>query len=112
MICKKVGIPERKYTLHSAEDCNGVQTNRSIKYIMGVPVGSMDDSVKQYKKSKNKCKKDLKSLKKQNKMIYSIDKKSGSHHYSVKIRAKASKKCSNSSSDYSDSNSLLASDSS
>ena len=35
--------------------------------------------MKQYKKSKNKFKKELKDLKKQNQMLYSIYKKSGLH---------------------------------
>ena len=41
-------------------------------------VGSRADTVKQYKKSENKWKKELKALKNQNKMLYSIVKNSGS----------------------------------
>ena len=40
---------------------------------------SRDESAKQYEKSKNKQKKDLKDLNNQNKKIYVIAKKSGSH---------------------------------
>ena len=66
--------------------------------------------MKQYKKSE-KWKKDLKALKKQNKMLYRIPKKSGlrCETKNIKnIRAKASKKGSDSSSDDSESDSLLA----
>ena len=53
------------------------------------------ESVKQYKNSKGKWKKDIKSLKKQNKLLYIISKKSGSRREIKKInniRSKASKK--------------------
>ena len=56
-------MPERKYTLNSAEYFTGVCTKRSVKCGMGGSVGSRTDTVKQYKKSK-KCKKELKDLKK------------------------------------------------
>ena len=114
VLCKKEGMPERKYTSHSAEDCTGVRTSRSIKCGMGGPMGSRNDAVKQYKKSENKWKKELKYLKNQNKMIYSIANKSGSRR-EIKninnIRAKYSKKTSKSSSDDSNSDSSLASNS-
>ena len=63
---------------HSAEDFTGMRTNRTIKDGMVVYVGSMSDTVKHYKKSANKWKKDLKALNKKNKMLYSIANKSGS----------------------------------
>ena len=77
-------------------------------------MGSRTDDVKHYKKSEKKWKKDLKALKKHNNMLYSITNKSGSRREikkTNKIRANASKKSSDSSSDYSDSNSSLARDS-
>ena len=113
VICKKGGMPERKYTSHSAEDCTGVRTNWSIKDGTGGPMRSRTDTVKQYQKSKNKWKKDLKYLNKQNKMLYRISKKYGSRqeiNKSKNIREKASKKTSDSSSDDTDSDSFLASD--
>ena len=74
--------------------------------------------MKQYKKYKHKCKKELKALKKQNKILYNIFKKSGSLRElkNIKmIKAKASKKRSDSGSDSSrdesDSNSSLSSNS-
>ena len=74
-------------------------------------MGSRDDNVKQHKKSENKWKKGLKYLKKQNKMLYSIAKKSSSRREIKKIWGKASKKgchySSDSSSDYSESGSSL-----
>ena len=78
-------------------------------------MGSRTDTVKQYKKSENKWKKDLEGFKKQNKMLYSIAKKSGSRReikMIKKIRAKASNKGSDSSSDDLGSNYSLARDSS
>ena len=35
VLCKKAGIPERKYASHSSEDCTGVRTKRFIKNGMG-----------------------------------------------------------------------------
>ena len=79
---------------------------------------SMAESVKQYKRSKSKRKTEIKSLKKQNKILYIITNKSGSRREIKnikKIRAKDSKKRRddriNSSSDNSDSNSYLSRDS-
>ena len=45
---------------------------------LGGPLGSRANAVKQYKKFKNKRKKDLQAIKKQNKMIYIIAKESES----------------------------------
>ena len=98
-------MPERKYMSHSAKDYTGVRTKRSIKDGMGRPVVSRADNVKQYKNSENKWKKELKALKNQSKMLYSIAKKFGSRRdikKTKKIREKSSKKSSDSSSDYSD----------
>ena len=115
VIYKKAGICEYNYASHSTKDCTGVRTKRSIKYVMGVSIGSRTHSVQQHKKSEKKCKKDLKSLKNQNKMLYSISKKSGLRREIKKIkkiREKASKKTSISSSEDWDSESSLARDSS
>ena len=74
-------------------------------------MGSRADTVKQYKKSENKRKKEMKYIKKQNNMIYSIANTSGSRRETKKIkkiREKATKKGSNSSSDDSESDSSLA----
>ena len=95
-------MPEKNYISHSDEDCTGVRTNRKIKDGIGGSVGSMTDTVKQYKKSKNKCNKEVKAINKQNKMLYSSTKKYISRREIKKIkniRAKYSKKGSNSSSD-------------
>ena len=62
LLCKKAGMPERKYTLHSSEDCTGVRIGRSIKSVMGGPIGSRTDAVNQYKKYEKKWKKELKAL--------------------------------------------------
>ena len=63
---------------HSTKDCTGMRTKHSIKDGMGGPVGSRNHDVQQHKKYENKWKKELKVLKKQNKMLYIIAKKSGS----------------------------------
>ena len=59
----------------------------------------MSESVKQYKKSKNQWREQLKALKKQNKMLYILANNSGSRREIEKIKAKASKKRRNDSSD-------------
>ena len=95
-------MPERKYKLHSSEDCTVVCTNRSIKDRLGGPMVSRTNAVKQYKKSEKKWKKYLKYLKKQNKMLYRTAKKFGSRREIKrikKIREKDSKKSIDSSSD-------------
>ena len=95
---------------HSTKYCTGVRTKRSIKYGMGGPIGSRTHAVQQHNKSENKWKKDLKALKKQNKMINNIAKKSGSRREIQnikKIRKEHSKETYSSSEDW-DSDSSLA----
>ena len=77
MLCKNEVIHERNYMSHSGEDFTCMLTNRTIYDGMGGSVGSRANTVKQYKKSE-KWKKELKSLRKQNKMLYTIVNKSGS----------------------------------
>ena len=89
-----------------------MRTNRSIKDVLGGPIGSITDALKQYKKYENKWKNELKALKNQNKMLYIIANKSGSLREIKNIRAKSSKKTGNSSGDDLESDSLLARDSS
>ena len=90
--------------LHSSEDYFGKLSNqKTIKDGLVGPLGSRTDAAKQYKNSEHKWRKYLKSLKKQNKMLYSISKKSGSRREMKnikKIRVKASKKRGDSSSNY------------
>ena len=64
MLYKKAGIPERKYMSHSTADCTGQRTNWTVKDVIGVSVGSRYYTVKQYKKSEKKLKKELKALEK------------------------------------------------
>ena len=86
VLFKKALMPERKYMSHSAEDFTDVRTNQFIKYGMLGPVRIRYDAVKQHNKSEKKWKKEIKALKEQNKMIYSISKKSGSRREIKKIR--------------------------
>ena len=75
-----------------------------IKYGLIGPMGSRSEDANQYKKSLNKWKEELKALSKQNKMLYSISKKSGSRcelKNIKKIKDKFSKKHYNSGSNYS-----------
>ena len=102
-----------------SKNCFGRRSGQqSIKDKLGGALGNRGDAVKQYKKSEQKCRKELKGLKKQNKMLYRISKKSGSFCELKKtknIKAKASKNhrddISDSSSSVSDSDSSLSSDS-
>ena len=56
-------MPERKYMLHSSEEYFGKRSDqKSIKDGLGGPMGSRAGSLKQWKKYKNKCKKEIKSL--------------------------------------------------
>ena len=69
---------------------------------MGRSLVDRADALNYYKKCEHKCKKELKALRKQKKMLFIISKKSISCRELKKIkkiRAKASKKCSYSSSD-------------
>ena len=81
---------------HSSEDCFVKRSDhKSTEERMGGPLGSRSDAVEYYKKSKNKWKKYMKDLRKQNKILYSIANKSVSRHELKninKIRAKSSKK--------------------
>ena len=64
VIHKKAGITERKYMLHSSEDCFGKRSDQNpIRDGLGEPMGIRDEYIKQWNKSKNKCKKELKTLK-------------------------------------------------
>ena len=102
--------------LHGADDCFGKHTNhKTIKDGLGGPMGSRDEAVKQYNNSESNWKKELKDLKNQNNMLFSITKKSRSR-FELKninnVREKASKKrcdsISNYSSDELDSDSSLS----
>ena len=49
VLCKKVGMPERKYASHSSKDFTDTRTKYSIKYGMGVTIGSRTHDVQQNK---------------------------------------------------------------
>ena len=107
VLCKKAGNHEKEYMSHSDEECFGKCSNqKKIKYGLGRPMRSRSESVKQYKNSESKWKKEFNTLKKQNKISYSIAKTSGSRREIKKInkiRYKATKKrCDGSSNSYSD----------
>ena len=55
LVFKKAGMPDKKYMLHSTDNCFGNHTNQKrIKDGLGGPIGSTVESVKQYKKSEKK----------------------------------------------------------
>ena len=65
MLLKKAGFPKQKYMLHITEECFGkLSDQNSIRYGLGGIMGSRDEAVKQYKKSKTKWNKGLKDIKK------------------------------------------------
>ena len=51
ILCKKSGMPERKYMSHITHDCTGMRTKRPIKDGMGRPAGSRKNGVQQHRKS-------------------------------------------------------------
>ena len=118
VFCNKAGIPEQKYMLYNSGDCFGKHTNhKTIKYGLGIPIGSRYEAVKQYNKYRSKRRKEIKAPKNQNKMLFRITKKSGSCHELKKtknIREMDSKKRCDSSSEFSgaesDSDSSLSND--
>ena len=82
-------MPEQKIMSHSTEDSFVKRSDqKSIKYGLGVPIGSRAEDLKQWKKSEQKWKKEIEALKKQNKIIYSIANKTGSCREIKNIRAK------------------------
>ena len=72
--------------MHSADYYTGMRTKDLIKDGMGGPMVIRTNYVQQYKKSENKWKKELKALKKQNKIMYSISNKYGSRREIKKIK--------------------------
>ena len=116
MLWNMTGMPDRKYKSHISRNWFGkISDQQYVKDGLGGALVNKADSIKHYKKSEQKWKMYLRSLKKQNKMIFSMAKKSGSRRYIKEIKVKSSKKCSyyssNISSNDSDSGSSLSSDS-
>ena len=71
-------MPDQKYMSHSYENCFGkLYDPQYIKEGLRGDLGDRDDAVKHYNKSEHKWKKEMKALKKQNKMLFSIAKNSG-----------------------------------
>ena len=81
---------------HSSESCFGKRSDQHfIKGGLGGDPGNRADDAKYYNKSEHKWKKELKFLKKKNKILFSTAKKSGSRRElknTKNIKAKASKK--------------------
>ena len=76
MLCKNSGMPERKFMLHSAETCFGKRSyEESLNKGMGGIMGNSDADFKQFSKAKKSYKRNLKDLKKQNMIIYSMYKR-------------------------------------
>ena len=83
------------YMSHRSENCFVKSSDQqSIKDRLGKYQGNRDYAVNHYKNSEHKWKKKMKALKKQNKILYRIAKKSVSRNELKKIKnikAKASK---------------------
>ena len=98
MMCKKSGMPERKWKSHSSENFFSKRSDRaSIKDGLVGALGNWADAVKHYRKPEKKCKRELKALNKQNNMIYRMAKKYSSCREiksTNKIKSSSSKNCS------------------
>ena len=96
LICKKSGMHEQNYMSYSSDNCFGkIYNQNTIKEGLLEALVNKADSVKHYKKFEHKWKRELKSLKNQNKIIFIIVNNSVSRRELNKIkniRAKASKK--------------------
>ena len=93
MLCKKSGMPEQKYMPHSSKNCCGkISDQQSVKDGLGGDLGNRTDVIKNCKKYEHKWKRELKSLKTQNKIIFNMFNKSGWRREIKKIKGKASKK--------------------
>ena len=109
-------MPEQKYMPHSSKNCCGkISDQQSVKDGLGGDLGNRTDVIKNCKKYEHKWKRELKSLKKQNKMLFSIANRSGLCREIKNIKSRYSTKrsysSSNSSRSDSNSNYSLSSDS-
>ena len=116
-LCKKEGINERKWKMHTSINCFGNSSNQgSFNEGLVEKLGNRADDINQYQKSENNYRREMKALNKQNKIHFSMSKHSGSccnFKNIKKICAKVSKKHGYSSSNITNSeyNSSLYSDS-
>ena len=94
-MCKKAGVNVHKYNPHISENCFERRSDKeSITKGMGGILENRDHDVKQFHKYGNRRKRDLKDLKKKNKILYIMFKRSITRHVLKKIkkiRTKASK---------------------
>ena len=80
--------------LHKTGDFFGKRSNhKSVKDGLVRHLGNKDETMKQFNKYKNKWKKEMKALKKQNKMMYSTAKKSGLRRELKNIKNIKAKAC-------------------
>ena len=71
-------MPDQNYMSHRSENWFLKRSyQQSIREVLGVDLCNSNDAVKHYKKSELKWKKELKSLKNKNKILFSIAKNSG-----------------------------------
>ena len=75
ILCKKAGIPDCKWKLHRSKNCFGERSDQaSVEDSLGGSLGNITATGRQYHRSENKCKMELKYLKKRNKTVFSIAK--------------------------------------
>ena len=88
---------EQKWKSHSFENYFGKRSDhKSVTDGLGVPLGNRANSVNHYQKTEDNWKKDMKALKKQNKMLLIMAKKYGLRREIKKvkkIKAKSSYNC-------------------
>ena len=100
-------MPDLKYKLHSSEIFFWkISDQEFIKEELVESLGNRATAFKKYQKYESKWKRELKGLKKHNKMLFSMSNWSGSRHelnVKNKIRSKSSKKYDSFSSDISSS---------
>ena len=96
MLYNEAGIPKHKYKLHSSETFFGWRSDQeSIKEGLWGSLCNRATDVKHYQKYEKERKRDLKYLRKQNNILFSMSKRSGSRcelNKTKKICAKAYKK--------------------
>ena len=82
---------ELKWKYHRSENFFGDRSKQtSVKEELGGPIGNRTDAVSHYHKTEKKWKRNVKSLRKINRMLFSMANKSGSRHYIKNIKAKSS----------------------
>ena len=107
VLLNKAGVPDHNWKSKNSKNYFGKRSNQvSVKVGLRGTLGNRSAAVQQYHKSEKKCKRGLKALKKQNKMLFSMSKLFGSRREFKKIKNICVKKYKKH--DYSSSNSSIS----